>query len=162
MSAPTWSGVISYATHIFLVNQLVFIPISICSFSWVNNQLSIHSIIESFNNWKPVLFSSALLSLHRLHSSWETPTILGLITPEAEYHVKTPSNLHFQLHDYLMNSYHAIYLFKCQMLAHPPQLPLTSNQNNTILSCHSIQRVCNYSAFSYIIIHDQLFLFSHG
>ena len=52
----------------------------------MSNQFSIQIDIESFNNWKPVLFSSSLLPLHRHRSSWATPAILGLITPEAEYH----------------------------------------------------------------------------
>ena len=157
---PTCSGVISKATLILLVNQLVFIPISICSFSWVNNQLSIYSIIESFINWKPGLFSSALLSLHRLHSSWATPAILGLITPEVEYHdkhqaIRPSSDIIISWIPFMPS----IYLdAKCWLI----HLRYLWRQIKIIALWHALPfKECDYSAFSYIIIHDQLFLLSH-
>ena len=71
---------------------------------------------------------------------WVTPAILGLSTPETEYHVRISGYSHIQLFHDLMASDHAKYSFWCQLMAHPTHLPLKSSQINTTVSFPSIQR----------------------
>ena len=73
-------------------------PRAICHSPWVNNQLRLHSIIHTFNNWALALFSPALLSFYCLHSAeWHQPFLASALLKQStmlEYH-SIPTSSYF-------------------------------------------------------------------
>ena len=67
---------------------------------------------------------------------WVTPAILGLSTPETEYHVRISGNSHIQLFHYLMASYHAIIYFDANWW--PIHLSYPWSQIILTPLCHSL------------------------